>query len=60
MVAQDAADNGLVFKSGVFNFDEAIMSSVSDTSRANEDKIVDNKVLPRRSQFGRLNMIGSQ
>ena len=53
-VVQDTADVGLVFKSDVFDFDEAIMITVSDVSWANEDKVVNNKVFPRRSQFGKL------
>ena len=48
---KDTSDRGLLFKSGVFKFPEAIMITISDASWANDTKIVwsetDVKIFPR-------------
>ena len=48
---------GLFFKAGAFNFDEAILITITDASWANDVKIVDAKEFPRRSQFGRIHLL---
>ena len=53
-----SSDTGLYFKAGVFEFDEAILITVTDASWANDEKIVDGKVVPIRSQFGRIHLLG--
>eukprot|EP00973_Karenia_brevis_P056275 7827340-Karenia_brevis.AAC.1 len=57
--AQDIADKGLALKANTFNFDEAMMISISNSSWTDEDKVENNKVCPRRSQFGRVSVTGS-
>ena len=49
---------GLYFKAGAFKFEDALLLSFSDASWANDTKYIDQKVFPRRSQFGRLLLLG--
>ena len=56
--AQATANVGIYFKSGEFDFDESILISISDASWANEDKIIDDHIFPRRSQYGRIQCLG--
>ena len=61
-VLQDAkatATRGLFFKANAFDFNEALLVTVTDASWANEKKIIDGHIYPRRSQFGRINALGS-
>jgi len=57
--AKATASRGLFFKAGAFNWDDAILVTTTDASWANEKKIIDGHIYPRRSQFGRINAIGS-
>ena len=45
---------GILFKSGAFRFKDAILLSIHDASWANEEKIIDGHIFPRRSQYGRI------
>ena len=59
---QDAiatASRGLFFKAGVFDFNEALLVTITDASWAIEQKIIDGHIYPRRSQFGRINALGT-
>ena len=56
--AQATSSIGLYFKSGAFSFDESILMSIHDASWANEEKIIDEHVFPRRSQYGRITCLG--
>ena len=49
---------GLYYKSGAFDFNKALTITFSDASWANDEKIVDDKVFPRRSQYGRVTALG--
>ena len=56
-VLQDCVDNsdqGLFFKGMAFNWDELVVLSIGDASWANDTKVVNDNIYPRRSQFGRL------
>ena len=52
--AKETASQGLLYKSGAFDFNKAVMLSISDASWANDSKIVECKVFPKRSQYGRI------
>ena len=52
--AKETASQGLLYKSGAFDFNKALMLSISDASWANDSKIVESKVFPKRSQYGRI------
>ena len=56
-MAQTDATKGLLFKAGAFDWNTAVMTTITDASFANETKIVDDKVFPRRSQKGRLTVL---
>ena len=56
--AISTSSRGLFFKAGAFDFNSAILVTISDASWANEDRIVDDKIFPRRSQYGRFNCLG--
>ena len=47
--AQDTADKGLAFKSGVFDSGKAIMIIAPDASWEHEYKVMKYEVFPRRS-----------
>jgi len=49
---------GLFYKAGAFKFADAVQLTISDASWAGETLVVDDKVFPRRSQYGRINMLG--
>ena len=57
--AKATAGQGILYRSGMFDFQQAILVTISDASWANDEKIVDDKVFPRRSQYGRINALGS-
>ena len=50
---------GLLFKSGLFDWSDKIVVTITDASWAGEKLIVDDKVFPRRSQYGRINCLGN-
>ena len=50
---------GIYFKSGVFSFEESLLVSMHDASWANEEKIIDGHIFPRRSQYGRIQFLAS-
>ena len=54
---QATATVGIYFKSGAFVFEEALLLSIHDASWANETKIIDHHIFPRRSQYGRINCL---
>jgi len=56
--AISSSSRGIFFKAGAFSPDEAIMITVSDASWAGEDLIIDDKVFPRRSQYGTIMALG--
>ena len=56
--AQATANVGIYFKAGVFQFEDSILISVHDASWANEEKIIDGEIFPRRSQYGRIQLFG--
>lgn len=56
--AKETAGQGILYKAGAFDFQKAILLTISDASWANDEKIVDDKVFPRRSQYGRINELG--
>ena len=56
--AKETAEQGILYRAGAFDFQQAIMVTISDASWANDTKMVDDKVFPRRSQFGRINALG--
>ena len=53
-----SSETGLYFKAGVFDSDKAILITIADASWANDVKIVDGKEFPRRSQLGRIHLLG--
>ena len=53
------SSRGLLFKSGLFDWNEKIVVTITDASWAGEKLIVDDKVFPRRSQYGRINCLGN-
>ena len=55
--AQAKAELGIYFKADAFKFKEAILLSIHDASWANETKIVDDQIFPRRSQYGRISAL---
>ena len=57
--AQATSNVGLYYKAGVIDFDESILISISDASWAGEEKIIDEKIFPRRSQYGRFQLLGT-
>jgi hypothetical protein len=57
--AQATSEVGLYFKAGVMDFETSILISISDASWAGEEKIIDEKVFPRRSQYGRFQCLGT-
>ena len=56
---QADSDRGLFFKSGAFDFNEAIMTTITDASWAGEDLIIDSRIFPRRGQYGMMTALGS-
>ena len=49
---------GLDLKAGAFHFDKAILITTAAASWANDVKIVAGQEFPRRSQFGRIHLLG--
>ena len=56
--AKATASQGLYYKAGVFDFEEALLMTISDASWAGERLIINDRVFPRRSQFGYLTCLG--
>ena len=52
--AKETANQVTLYKAGAFNFQEALMITISDASWANHENIIDDKVFPRRWQYGRI------
>ena len=57
--AIEGSEEGFFFKAHAFNWNEAILVSVTDASWAGETLIVDDKVFPRRSQRARVTFLAS-
>ena len=55
---QATSEIGLHFKPAEFKFEDAILISIHDASWANEEKIIDGHIFPRRSQYGRITCMG--
>ena len=55
--AQENEDVSVTFKSGLVNFEEAIIVNVTDASHAAEEVYVGERVEPYRSQSGRLALL---
>ena len=55
---QCTSDEGLFFKAGAFDFNDAILVTISDASWAGETLIIDDKIFPRRSQHGYFIALG--
>ena len=56
--AKETASQGILYKAGAFDFQKMLMITISDASWANDEKIIDDKVFPRRSQYGRITALG--
>ena len=50
--AKKDADVGIYFEANLFDFHDAILLSISDASWAGETMVIQDKVFPRRSQYG--------
>ena len=57
--AKAGAHQGLTYRAGAIDWETFIVITITDASFANEVKIVNDLVLPRRSQGGRLTVIAS-
>ena len=55
---KSSSNVGIYFKAGCFSFEESLLVSMHDASWANEEKITDETIFPRRSQYGRINCLG--
>ena len=53
------AELGLFYKAFAFSWNDAIVLSIGDASWANDVLIVEDTVFPRRSQYGRIQLIAS-
>ena len=49
---------GLFFKSGVFDFEGSLLMTISDASWAGEKLVINDRVFPRRSQYGFFTCLG--
>ena len=56
--AQATSDIGLYYKVGAFKFEDSLLMSIHDASCANEEKIIDEHISPRRSQYARISCLG--
>ena len=57
--AKEQAELGLYYKASAFNWNELIILSFGDASWAGDEKIVEDKVFPRRSQYGRITILAN-
>ena len=57
---QATSNIGIVYLAKKFDFAKGILISLSDASWANDEKIIDDHIFPRRSQYGRINCIGNE
>ena len=57
--AMSTSNFGLTFKSDSFDWSDLILVTITDASWANGVLIIDEKMLPRRSQYGRISCFGS-
>ena len=48
---------GLFYKAKAFDFDKAVLTTITDASLAGETRIIDDRVFPRRSQYGRITLL---
>jgi hypothetical protein len=48
------SDRGIFFKAKAFEFERALLLTITDASWAGEELVHDDRVFPRRSQYGRI------